>query len=304
MEASNSTQEQPETSQLESLKDPPEQLETQPVLPDPSEQPQGAPALEQQTSQPFSEQGVQAQDQSEADAGESDQEPQQEAKEEPATFEQYEAHEKWESLDDVDLESVPAETRPMIEKLVTLATAKQEQAQAELAQSKQIYDERVEAFNKLMEDLDQGKDAGKIIEQHQKAVEAAADNEVKMAASMFSRLYDVDAIPDDTMEQFDALLRSPQFDLFEGNLLEKMEAGLKFAAYQTGGKNAEDWLHGRSTTRGPESLTKPDGNESEDAAKQAALAGRTRGPAISKPSVEEEDWDTVLGRYDHLLDGL
>lgn len=210
----------------------------------------------------------------------------------------------WASLDDVNLENVPAPARPYVEHLLGIARmhdARQQDALNAYNQSKTYFDGLVKQLEEA--GINDAKPLAEQVEAQNQALTIYAQQVAQNAWMAFeARNAHYAHLPAQTKEVFSKLLENPSFDqTWDGkSYVEKMEDALRFAQYRTNVQVAPAAATvSSSAAMLPPLQTAPRSNEV--ARRQAAVASGETGGGLPVRAIDELSWDEVLGRHDHLL---
>lgn len=210
----------------------------------------------------------------------------------------------WGSLDEVNVEAVPAAARPYVEHLLGLARvqeARQHEALTAYQQSKAHFDALVEQMESAGVE-----DARPMAQQLTAQTELLSTYAQQVASSAWmafeARNPHYAKLPPQTKDAFAKVLENPSFDqTWEGKTyVEKMEDALRFAQYRTNVQVAPTAATvSPSAAALPPIQTTP--RDTGVARRQAAVATGETGGGLPVRAIDELSWDEVLGRHDHLL---
>lgn len=263
---------QPEESQPEQEQSQPEQLE-QPEQPQPQLSDTEANAETEQQSDP-----------------------------EPLINEESQPDFYFDDLDQIDLDSIPTESRVYVDPILDHVKALQDTLEAE----RHSYEEVRTQFQVLMDTIDEAAkgNIAPIVQEyenvHSAYTQMSTDN-VDLAYKLFNLEYpDYDNQTADVRDAFAKALVHPQFnERYDGNnLYEKMVDAYKLTLYRNGGtvKSVS------KTSEVKESVPVAKPPPSKNAVKQTLVSGGGMAPNMPTVNLEEMSYDDILSRGEHLLD--
>ena len=206
----------------------------------------------------------------------------------------------FESLDDIDVSSMPESVQTYVQPILQHVQQLNQQLDAE----RRAYEETRDQFSTMIEGLDAAAkgDIEPLIEEYetvQGAFTQISTENVNLAHRLFELEYpEYEQQSDEVKNAFAEALVNPAFNdrYIGGNLYDKMVDAYKLTMYRMGGKAATP------TQRKVETAQPEPKQVNPNAVKQSLVSGGNLAPNLPTLNLEEMSYEDILSRGEHLLD--
>jgi hypothetical protein len=206
----------------------------------------------------------------------------------------------FESLEDIDVSSIPAEALHYVQPILDHVKSMQDNLEVE----RLAYEDMTTQYSTLISNLDEASrgNLDPLVQEYQTTYDAftqVSTENVGMAHRLFELEYpEYESQSDDVKKAFVKALEHTSFnDRFEGeNLYEKMVDAYKISVYRKGG--IQPGQKQQPAVAEEPSVRKPD----PQAVKQALVSGGEMAPNMPTLNLQEMSFDDILARGEHLLD--